>query len=45
MFLKSIQKKAFDAFDDKRFILKGGVDTLAHGHAKIPELLKHWDEL
>jgi len=30
-------KKSLSSFDDKRYILNNGVDTLAHGHYKINE--------
>ena len=43
MFLQSVRKKAFDAFDDKRFILPNGIETLAHGHYKIPDIIKNWE--
>ena len=44
MFLKCVKKRAFNAFDDKRFILKDGVNTLAHGHYRIPGIIETWDE-
>ena len=28
----NVQKVAFSAFDDKRYILDNGYETLAHGH-------------
>ena len=44
MMLISAKKRGFDAFDDKRFILEDGVQTMAHGHYKIPEILANWNE-
>ena len=34
-----VNKKALSPFDDKRFILDNGVDTLAHGHYRIDSIL------
>ena len=32
-----LNKVSLSNFDDKRFILENGCDTLAHGHYKIQE--------
>ena len=32
VFLCCIKRKSFDSFDNKRYILEGGIDTLAFGH-------------
>ena len=42
MFLHNVKKKALSAYDDKRFIKKNGIDTLAHGHCDIPKLIANW---
>ena len=34
-----MNKKSLSPFDDKRFILDDGVETLAHGHYKIDFIL------
>ena len=33
-----INKVALSSYDDKRYILDGGLDSLAHGHWRIPEM-------
>ena len=37
MYSETVQmtKLCLDAFDDKRYILENGVDTLAYGHYRI----------
>ena len=35
VFSESVEKIALSAEDDKRFILKDGIETLAWGHRKI----------
>ena len=42
MIYKSIQKQSFTSFDDKRFLCKDGINTLALGHYSIPYLQKNW---
>ena len=42
MFLKSIVKKSFNCFCDKRFLLSDGINTLAHGHFEIEAVKQLW---
>ena len=34
--MKRVTKKSLSAYDDKRWVLEDGLQTLAHGHYKIP---------
>lgn len=35
LYIASVKKIALSAFDDKRFVMDNGVDTLAFGHYRI----------
>ena len=42
MIYKSIQKQSFTAWDNKRFLCKNGITTLALGHYSIPYFQENW---
>ena len=39
------KKRGLCAFDDKRYLLDNGIDTLSFGHYSIPESTKHFKRL